>query len=80
MLNTKALDMILDVQKQFVDLQIRTGLIAIHDDRIHLTKEMFRSNFNEYDIEWFLDKDGYYNYKLTYIYNDVEFMTLSDSE
>jgi len=81
MLNTKVLDMILDVQKQFADLQRRTGLIAVHDDRIHLTEKMFRSNFKEYNIESFFNRDTVgRDYKLTFTYGGVEFMALSDRE
>ena len=80
MLNTKVLDMILDVQKQFADLHKRTGLIAVHDDRIHLTEEMFRNNFSSrYKVEDFSANQGH-DYKLTFNYGGVEFMTLSNRE
>ena len=80
MLNTKVLDMILDVQKQFADLHKRTGLIAVHDDRIHLTEEMFRNNFSRYKVEAFNCSRVGHDYKLTFNYGGVEFMTLSDRE
>ena len=79
MLNTKVLDIMLDVQKQFADLHKRTGLIAVHNDRIHLTEEMFRNNFNTYKVEFFSDNQGH-DYKLTFNYGGVEFMALSDNE